>query len=77
MARSEGANSGAAQFFFAAGPKVSTLDAQGTYVTFGRTISGLDVLQKILALNVDNPASQMGGAPSRPVTVNKVTISEA
>jgi cyclophilin family peptidyl-prolyl cis-trans isomerase len=77
MARTIQPNSAGAQFFFAVDDSVSALDAQGTYVTFGRVTEGLDVLQAILATNKDDPASGLGGAPDPPVTVNSVRIEEA
>lgn len=77
MARTGAPNSAGGQFFFGVGPKVANLDAQGTYVTFGKVTKGLDVLEAILALNVDDPSSGLGGKPSRPVTVNSVTITES
>ena len=46
----------------------SSLNSQGTYVNFGTTTSGLDVLEKILALNV-NENNGLGGAPSKLVLV--------
>ena len=55
MARQSSENSGSAQFFFVAGPKAAALDAQGTYVVFGHTTAGLDVLQTIMGLNVKIP----------------------
>lgn len=77
MARSQGPDSSGAQFFFVAGPGASGLDSQGTYLVFGQTDdAGLGVVQSILDLNEDDPASGLGGAPSRPVTVNSVTIEE-
>ncbi len=63
------ANSGGGQFFFGAGSRVSSLDTEGTYVNFGKTREGLDVLKKILALDA-------GGKPSKNVTVSTVTITE-
>ena len=78
MARSAGPDSGSAQFFFVAGPDASLLDSQGTYVVFGTTdAEGLDVLESILDLNVDDPASGLGGAPSRTVSIDEVTIEES
>jgi len=75
MARGSEPNSGGGQFFFVTGPKASLLDSQGTYVTFGKVSKGLDVVKGIIALHkADN--SGLGGAPSRTVTVNSVTISE-
>lgn len=74
MARSSGPDTGGGQFFFVTGPKASVLDSQGTYVTFGKVTKGLDVTQAILALN--EGAGDLGGAPSRPVKINSVTIVE-
>lgn len=76
MARSQGENSGGAQFFFATGPKVNLLDDQGTYVTFGRVSKGLDVVKSIIALHQADD-SGLGGAPSRPVVINSISITEA
>lgn len=74
MARSSAPDSGGGQFFFVTGPKASVLDSQGTYVTFGKVTKGLEVTQAILALN--QGAGDLGGAPSRPVKINSVTIVE-
>ncbi len=74
MARSSGADSGGGQFFFVTGPKASVLDSQGTYVTFGQITKGLDVVQAIQALNAGE--GDLGGAPSRPVKINSVIITE-
>jgi cyclophilin family peptidyl-prolyl cis-trans isomerase len=80
MARSSTPDSGSAQYFFVVGPKASSLNSQGTYVTFGHVTTGLDVLHKIESLYVAcNPSDQscLGGGPSRVVTISKVTITEA
>jgi len=78
MARSAGPNSASAQFFFTTGPNAAALNGQGTYVVLGDTDdTGLGVLQDIIALHVDDPASGLGGAPSRTVTINKVTIEQS
>jgi len=84
MARSQGADSGSAQYFFSAGPKTSSLDAQGTYVSFGKVTEGLDVLKKVLASHVDCPpadpaggSSCLGGGPKPPVKVASIAIEEA
>ena len=74
MARSSDLDSGGGQFFFVTGPKASVLDSQGTYVTFGKISKGLDVVQAIQALNAGE--GDLGGAPSRPVKINSVIISE-
>jgi cyclophilin family peptidyl-prolyl cis-trans isomerase len=74
MARSSGADSGGGQFFFVTGPKASVLDSQGTYVTFGKITKGLDVAQAILALN--SGEGDLGGAPSKPVKIDTLVITE-
>lgn len=82
MARSSGPNSGGGQFFFVTGPKASVLDyregdptSQGTYVTFGKVTEGLEVTKAILALSEGE--GSLGGAPSRPVQIRTVTITES
>jgi cyclophilin family peptidyl-prolyl cis-trans isomerase len=77
MARSAAPDSAGAQFFFSAGPDTVLLNDQGTYVTFGRTSTGLDVLEEILASHVDQPDNPLGGAPDPAVTVRSVTIVES
>ncbi len=73
MARSAGENSAGAQFFLTTGPNTALLDSQGTYVVFGNTdAAGLAVAQSIIGLH--EPGGALGGAPSREVTVNSVTI---
>jgi cyclophilin family peptidyl-prolyl cis-trans isomerase len=75
MARTSAANSASAQYFFCVTAACANLNSQGTYVVFGTTTSGLDVLQKILALNVTDAAGDSG--PSQLVTVKSVTITES
>lgn len=77
MARTQAPNSSGSQFFFAAGANTSLLDSQGVYVTFGKTIEGLDVLENILGLHQDDPTSGLGGGPSREIVVESVEIVEA
>ena len=77
MARSSGPDSGGAQFFFVTGPNAAGLNSQGTYVVFGHVSHGLSVIQKIIGLHVNDPTSDLGGGPSRVVTVKTVTIKES
>jgi cyclophilin family peptidyl-prolyl cis-trans isomerase len=77
MARTSSPNSAGAQYFFCVTTACSQLNSQGTYVVFAHVTSGLNVLQKILGMNVNNPNSGLGGAPSQLVLVNKTTISES
>ncbi|MHB1536857.1 MAG: peptidylprolyl isomerase, partial [Acidimicrobiales bacterium] len=76
MARTSAPNSAGAQYFFCVTSACSGLNSQGNYVVFGKTTSGLNVLQKILALNV-NTSGGLGGAPSKLVIVKSVTITES
>ncbi len=86
MARTGEPNSAGAQYFFSTGPKTTSLGSQGTYVTFGKTVEGLDVVKKVLASHVPCPpqaatrgsaSACSGGAPQPPVIVQTVTIEEA
>jgi len=72
MARTEQPDSAGGQWFFGAGPDVSNLDRQGTYVTFGTITEGLDIAEAILALSGDD-----GQTPTKDVTVETVTIAES
>lgn len=77
MARSAGPDSSGGQFFFGATEAVSGLDSQGTYLRFGQTVEGLDVLESILALHEDNGTSPGEGAPAETVTIETLTIEES
>ena len=75
MARSAGPNSSGAQFFFATGPEVGLLDAQGTYIVFGHAdVAGQAVLEAMMGLYRVDETSPYGGGPSRDVVVRSVTI---
>ena len=77
MARTAQPNSAGSQFFFTVTDAgTQSLDSQGTYVVFGEVISGLDVLQQILATNVEGSGG-LGGSPNPPVTVTSIVIGEA
>ncbi len=75
MARTSTPNGAGAQFFLCVTDACSALDSQGVYVEFGHVTSGLEVLEAILALH--EPGGSLGGAPSRQVTVETVTITES
>ncbi|MDQ1446584.1 MAG: peptidyl-prolyl cis-trans isomerase [Acidimicrobiaceae bacterium] len=81
MARAQGPNSGAAQYFLVYGNKASALNSQGTYVTFGKVKGeGLAVWKKIGALFEkcpDGDQTCLGGHPSHKVTITSVKIEEA
>lgn len=76
MARTAAPNSASAQFFFSTGPGTSGLDAQGTYVVFGKTVEGMDVLEAIMDNHVDSGAGGEGAPDPIPV-INSVTIVQS
>ncbi len=81
MARSSGADSAAAQYFFVTGTKASALNSQGTYVVFGHVTSGLPILQNIeqnlYAACPPTDQSCLGGAPSKLVLIKSMAITES
>lgn len=85
MARTARPNSSSAQFFFSAGAATRNLNGEpgnldgsgrGTYVVFGRTVEGLDVLEEILGFHVED-ARLAGGGPGFEVIVTEVLITES
>ncbi len=77
MARTAMPNSASAQFFFLAneggrylGDPAQLGPSAGSYVAFGKVTEGLDVLVTIAELDDGT------GTPSRPVSIEKVTITE-
>lgn len=76
MARTSAPNSAGAQFFFCVTKACSNLNSQGNYVVFAHATSGLNVLQKILSMNVNQPGG-LGGAPSSPVTIKSINVTES
>jgi cyclophilin family peptidyl-prolyl cis-trans isomerase len=79
MARTSGPNSAGAQFFLTGGPKVSSLDTQGTYVVFGTTdATGTDLVAQMLASAVPNPSGGgLGGVPQPAVVIQSIEITES
>jgi len=71
MARTSQANSAGAQWFFTTDEKAEYLAQYGTFVVFGHVVEGLDVAQAITA------AGDASGVPTRPITLETVTIAEA
>ncbi|MFA5565144.1 MAG: peptidylprolyl isomerase [Acidimicrobiia bacterium] len=74
MARTAAPDSAGAQFFFSTGDNTANLNSQGTYVVFGKTTAGLDVLEAIMDTHEDDPSSGLGGHPNPVPVINKVTI---
>jgi len=75
MARSQGPNSGSAQFFLVTGANAAQLNSQGTYVVFGHVTSGMDVVQKIFHAPTKPLDGGLGNTPDPAITINSVTIS--
>lgn len=78
MARTAAPNSASGQFFLLAseggrylGDPEQVGESAGSYVVFGTTTEGLDVLAAIAALDDGS------GAPSEPVSIETVTITES
>lgn len=77
MARTDLPKSQGSQFFICNGPGcAASLDRNPNYTQFGKVVAGMDIVQKISAVEVT-----MGndGAPSKPKTppvIEKVTIDE-
>ncbi|MCP3855959.1 MAG: peptidylprolyl isomerase [Actinomycetia bacterium] len=76
MARSPGPDASGAQFFFTVGQESALLDAQGTYLHFGDVVGGMSILEAILDLHQADD-SDLGGAPSRTVTIESITIEQS
>lgn len=76
MARTGAPNSAGAQFFFCVTTACSNLNSQGTYVVFAHVTNGLDVLQNVLKLNVDQPGG-LGGAPSKQVLIKSISVTQS
>ena len=78
MARGPSGSSGA-QYFVVVGPKAAGLNQDGSYITFAKITSGLDVAKKIFALFqpcASGDPECLGGAPSKLVTIKKIEIEE-
>jgi cyclophilin family peptidyl-prolyl cis-trans isomerase len=80
MARGQAPDSASSQYFFVVGPKASALNSQGTYVTFGKVTAGLSILQQVEGMFqacATGDQTCLGGAPSKVITISKVTITSA
>lgn len=77
MARIGPPDTSGAQFFFSTGPGTARL-SPGTYLLFGRTVEGLDVLEAIMETHVDGEGELPGeGAPDPKPVVNSVRIVQS
>jgi peptidylprolyl isomerase len=77
MARTQAPKSQGSQFFICNGPNcAASLDGNPNYTQFGKVVAGMDIVQKLSAVEVTMGAD---GAPSKPKTppvIEKVTIDE-
>jgi peptidyl-prolyl cis-trans isomerase B (cyclophilin B) len=69
-----GPDSGGSQFFFIFGDNGHNLDGQPNYTVFGKVTSGLDVLETIGAIPVQDPSSLAGQQPTEAVYIDSVKI---
>jgi peptidylprolyl isomerase len=77
-----GANTGGSQFFIIFGPNGHNLDANPNYTIFGQITQGLDVAQRIGALDIKDPSAAAAGdlsgqEPAEAVYIDSVKISSA
>lgn len=71
-----GPNTGGSQFFFITGENGHLLDDNPAYTVFGQVVEGLDVLQRILQLPIQDPAGGIAGQrPVQAIYIESVTIS--
>jgi peptidylprolyl isomerase len=71
-----GPNTGGSQFFLIAGENGHNLDPSPAYTIFGQVVEGLDVAQRILALEIQDPSAGIAGQqPAQAVYIEHVTIS--
>jgi peptidyl-prolyl cis-trans isomerase B (cyclophilin B) len=68
-----GANTGGSQFFLVAND-ASSLPA--SYTPFGKIRTGLNVLDKIIALGNDGSNQAGGGVPKQRVYIDKLTVTK-
>ena len=73
MARAGDPDSAGSQFFFCLS-RAGTARLDGQYCSFGETIDGEDVIQKIAATPLADPAS---GKPVTPPTIHSITLVPA
>ena len=73
-----GPNTGGSQFFFIAGENGHLLDSNPAYTVFGEVVEGLDVLQRILGLEITDPNGGIAGQrPVQAVYIDTLTISNS
>jgi len=77
MARGRSNNSAGTQFFICLARNQSTASLDGKYTVFGHILSGLEVLQKIGAVEVEpQPKSGEKSHPKKPVQMIKAFMSD-
>ncbi|MDB4896278.1 MAG: ppiB [Firmicutes bacterium] len=77
MARTSAPNSQGSQFFICNGPACkASLDPNPDYTQFGKVVAGMDVVDKISAVEVVMAGEQSPSKPKTPPVIEKVTIDE-
>ena len=71
-----GPNTNGSQFFICTGSDASNLNSSPNYTQFGRIVEGMDVVQKIAAVNVINNGTGEISKPVDPPYIIKVTIEK-
>ncbi|GAA4701852.1 peptidylprolyl isomerase [Brevibacillus fulvus] len=72
-----GPNSNGSQFFIGSGETVRDLKNSPSYTIFGQVTKGMDVVQKIAAVQVKkNPVINEPSMPVQPIKIKSITITE-
>lgn len=69
-----GPNTGGSQFFLIFGDKGHNLDGQPNFTVFGHVTAGLDVLQRIGKIPVQDPTTLSGQTPTQAIYIESVKI---
>ncbi|MFA5009865.1 MAG: peptidylprolyl isomerase [Patescibacteria group bacterium] len=68
-----GANTNGSQFFIV---HQDATDLPKSYVIFGKVVEGMDVVDKIAAMPVEDNGQGEVSRPKTPIVINKITLSE-
>jgi cyclophilin family peptidyl-prolyl cis-trans isomerase len=73
-----GPDTGGSQFFLVSGDDGHLLDDQGAWTIFGSVLGGLDVIETIQALPIQDPAAGLSGQqPAQSVYIERISIRTA
>ncbi len=71
-----GPNTNGSQFFIGSGPDVASLNQNPNYTIFGQVVSGMNVVEKIAAVQVGPNSMNELSSPLQPVNMKSVDIIE-